>query len=203
MSSEAPKVTAMTPLITHATKLEEELARFEALVGEAGTLELTSDVTLQRAKEVLEECAASERRMADELHGFVTAMQAVQARQRTCMENTVHAAEKIRERISERNSLLERFAGLGERAGEVNAPVASIMGGDVRGASPAELSAALGEVVARTDSIVADAQAVADDARTARWDDIAKEADALRGHVEAARDKVLAARRSLGGNEPS
>ena len=52
-------------LVAHASALEVELARFEALVGEAGRLELISEPTPQHARQVLEDCAASERRMAD------------------------------------------------------------------------------------------------------------------------------------------
>jgi hypothetical protein len=190
-------------LVAHASALEEELAHFEALVGEAGRLELISEPTLQRARQVLEDCAASERRMADQLHAFVSAMQAIQERQRVCMLDTVQAAERIRARITERNALLERFGALGERAGAVNAPVAAVMEGNLRGASASELATALGEVVTRTDAIVESAAEVAADARAASWEDIAKEADGLRAQVEAARDKVLAARRSLAGGEAS
>lgn len=194
---------AESPLVASAQALELEVGRFEEIVVEGQRLEMTSDKTLQRARLLLESCAECEQRMAGQLQAFVTAMQEMQERQRTCMEAVVALAQRVQDRVAERNVLLDRFAALGAKAGEINAPISTVMDLPSDGPPPPQLLEALTQVIDRTDEIVNEADLVAKDARAGDWSDIAKEADTLKQQVQSARNKVLQAQRKIAGSAPS
>jgi hypothetical protein len=191
------------PLAKAASLLEAELTRYEESVAEAKRLEIASEKGLHKSKVVLEACAACEHRMREHLQAFALAMQDMQKRQQTCMEETVASAKRIEERVHDRAALLERFGELGVRAREVDEPVKAVMARQAEGAPPSDLLGALAEVIARTDSVLDDADAVAKDAQGRGWEDIAREATALRQQLQSARNKVLQAQRDVAGRAPS
>ena len=175
-------------LVKAATALENELARYEEHVADARRLEISSEKGLQKSKTVLEACAATEQRMREHLQAFAAAMQDMQKRQQTCVDETVATAKRIEERIHDRASLLERFGQLGTRAREVDEPVKAVMQRKAEGATESELLGALTEVISRTDSVLEDADAVAKDAQGRGWEDIAREATALKQQLQSARN---------------
>lgn len=185
-----------------ARALEAEVERFEGIVSEGQRLEVTTEKTLQRARALLESCADCEQRMASQLQAFVAAMQGVQERQRAGMDAVGALAARVQGRIEGRNTLLERFAALGERTVAMNEPVSRVLEPEASGAQPAVM-AALQQIVARTEEIVAEADLVANDAREGQWADIAREADALKQQVQSARNKVLQVQRRVAGGAPS
>jgi hypothetical protein len=190
------------PLAAAAAALETELGRYEATSAELDSLPLTSDKTLQRARKVLEECAAHQERLAVLLPAFAQAMQVAQARQQECMEVTARGTAKIKTRFEERMALLERVALLGQSAQEINEPVAAVLeGGEEK--APAELLKSLDEVGARTEAVIAEADAVQRAAQEGDWLDIARDADALKQQLQAARNKVLIAQRNVASRAPS
>lgn len=190
-------------LVKAATALENELARYEENVADARRLEISSEKGLQKSKAVLEACAATEQRMRDHLQAFAAAMQEMQKRQQTCVEETVATAKRIEERIHDRAALLERFGQLGARAREVDEPVKAVMQRKAEGAKESELLGALTEVIERTDSVLEDADAVAKDAQGRGWDDIAREAIALKQQLQSARNKVMQTQREMASRQPS
>jgi hypothetical protein len=190
-------------LVKAATALENELARYEEHVADARRLEISSEKGLQKSKAVLEACAATEQRMREHLQAFAAAMQDMQKRQQTCVDETVATAKRIEERIHDRASLLERFGQLGTRAREVDEPVKAVMQRKAEGATESELLGALTEVIARTDSVLEDADAVAKDAQGRGWEDIAREATALKQQLQSARNKVMQTQREMASRQPS
>lgn len=190
-------------LVKAATALENELARYEENVADARRLEISSEKGLQKSKAVLEACAATEQRMREHLQAFAAAMQDMQKRQQTCVEETVATAKRIEERIHDRAALLERFGQLGARAREVDEPVKAVMQRKAEGAKESELLGALTEVIERTDSVLEDADAVAKDAQGRGWDDIAREAIALKQQLQSARNKVMQTQREMASRQPS
>jgi exonuclease VII small subunit len=190
-------------LATAVVAFEAELRHFEETVAELNRVSVNSDKTLHRAKNALEACSESEQRLACLLRDFVTAMQAAQAKQQLCMDAALQGARRIQARNEARNALLERVAQLGERAREVNEPIAALM---VEGGAPtgaAELLASLQEVGTRMDSVIADCTAVAASAREDEWTDIARDADTLKQQLQAARNKVLVTQRNVASRAPS
>ncbi len=190
-------------LVKAATALENELARYEEHVADARRLEISSEKGLQKSKTVLEACAATEQRMREHLQAFAAAMQDMQKRQQTCVDETVATAKRIEERIHDRASLLERFGQLGTRAREVDEPVKAVMQRKAEGATESELLGALTEVISRTDSVLEDADAVAKDAQGRGWEDIAREATALKQQLQSARNKVMQTQREMASRQPS
>ena len=191
-----------SPLAKAAAELEAELFAYEKFVADVNRMNLNSDKSMRRAKELLEECAAGEQRMAERLQGFAAAMQQVQVRQQSCIQEAVAAARKIQDRIEKRSALLERFAALGERASSLNEPVAALEAKDGE-ANAQDLLKTLGEVAARSEAVVAEATALGADADADDWLDIAREATALKQQLLTARNKILVAQRDVAARTPS
>jgi hypothetical protein len=124
-------------------------------------------------------------------------------KQQACMEESRSAADRIRARAAEFAALLEQFAALGQRARDVNEPVARVIEQKAAGAGAADLLAPLDEVKSRMASVIDDAADIAQKAQAQGWPDIAREAEALRQQVQAARNKVSLAQKSVASQAPS
>src|ERR1700716_2557138 len=94
-----PSKKIESPLAKAASALEAELLAYEKFVAEVKRMTLNTEKSMHRAKDLLEECAAGEQRMAQRLQDFAAAMQDVQVRQQGCIGDAVAAAERIQERI--------------------------------------------------------------------------------------------------------
>lgn len=199
----APTKTPDGPLKTAAGALEAELRQYEETVAELDRLQLTSEKSLQRARRVLEECAAHQEKLATLLPAFASAMQAAQERQQQCMEQTARTTERIKTRFEERVALLQRIAALGERAQTINEPAMAVIGKSAEERTVAELSSSLADVGERTDAAIAEADAVHQAAQDGEWLDIARDADGLRQQLRSARNKVLIAQRQVAARAPS
>ena len=198
----APAKKTESPLASAAAALEAELLAYEKFVAEVKRMSLNNEKSMHRAKDLLEQCAAGEQRMAERLQAFAAAMVDVQVRQQGCIGDAVAAAEKIQERIQKRAALLERFSALGERARSLNEPVAALEKKD-GDANAQDLLKTFAEVAAGTEAVVAEAEALATDAQADDWQDIAREATTLRQQLLAARNKILVAQREVAARTPS
>ena len=76
------------------------------------------------AREALQICAECEESLAEQLTALVGAMNDLQQRQQHCLAATLAAADHIRHKASERNSLLEGIARLGAAARSITQPIA-------------------------------------------------------------------------------
>jgi hypothetical protein len=189
-------------LTNAALALENELKRYEETAAELDKMTLVSDKTLQRARKVLEECAAHQERLAKLLPEFAQAMQLAQQKQQECMDTTARATARIKDRFEDRMALLERVAALGQKAQEINGPVAAVIGQEGE-RTAAELLKSLEEVGTRTDAAIAEAASVHEAAQTSDWQDIARDTDALRQQLQSARNKILTAQRNVATRAPS
>jgi len=197
-----PSKKIETPLAKAAAALEAELLEYEKFVSEVKRMNLTTDKAMHRAKDLLEQCAAGEQRMAERLQAFASAMQDVQVRQQACITGAVAAATLIQERVQNRSALLERFSALGDRARALNEPVALLEAKEGE-ANAQDLLTTLSAVAAATETVVAEAEALGADAAAADWQDIAREATTLRQQLLSARNKILVAQRDVAARTPS
>lgn len=190
------------PLAAAAAALESELRKYEETSAELEKITLTSEKTLQRARKVLEDCAAHQEKLATLLPEFAQAMQAAQAKQQECMDATARGTMRIKERFEDRMALLERVAALGQKAQDINGPVSAVVDGTGE-RTPAELLKTLEEVGARTEAVIAEAALVHEAAQGADWQDIARDTDALKQQLQSARNKILVAQRNVAARAPS
>lgn len=197
-----PSKKIETPLAKASAALEAELYEYEKFVAEVGRMDLNSEKTMQRAKTLLEDCAAGEVRMAERLQAFAAAVQDLQVRQQTCISEAVAAAQRIQDRIQNRSALLARFQSIGERARAMNEPVVALEAKEGE-ANAQDLLTTLAEVAVRTESVITDADTLGADAQREDWLDIAREAATLKQQFQSARNKILVAQRQVAGRTPS
>jgi len=202
------------PLAMAASALESELRRYEETSTQLESLPLNSEKTLQRARKVLEECAAHQEALAVLLPAFAQAMQAAQNRQEKCMTVTAEGTQRIKVRFNERVALLERVAALGHRAQEIHQPIAELSAAlseptnaeeaeNQNRNQPAVVLKSLEEVNARTEAVIEEAESVRKAATEAEWLDIARDAQTLKEQLQSARNKILVAQRNVASRAPS
>ncbi len=185
-----------------ATALEAELFEYEKFVADVRRMSINSDKSMNRAKSLLEDCAAGEQRMADRLQAFAAAVQNVQTRQQECIKEAVEAAKHIQDRMQNRTALLSRFQSLVERARSLNDPVTALEAKE-GSAKAQDLLTTLGQVAVGTEGIIAEAEALSTDAQTSDWQDVAREATTLKQQLQSARNKILVAQRDVANRTPS
>jgi ABC-type transporter Mla subunit MlaD len=189
-----------SPLLSAAGALAEDIDTFEALSLELSRLPIHTDKSLARARQGLQACSEHETKLAGSLHGFAAAMQAMQERQRRCMEVTAAAAARVQQRQEQRMQLEQQLAQLGASAQEVSEPVAALFAAP--GESP-DLLAPLAEVERRLDAVIEGAGALCDSARQGEWHDLERDTQSLREKLQALRNRVLLMRRKLSTVAPS
>jgi hypothetical protein len=190
-----------SPLLIAARALSNDLLHFEQLSSELGRLVINSEKTLQRARKGLQECSEHEAKLAESLRGFAGAMQAMQALQQRCMEQTALATERVRQRQEERAQLQQRLQSLGDNARDVSAPVAALAEGSEGVASDA--LGPLQEVARRLELVIAEAIEVTELARQGEWADLERDTHSLEQQLQAARNRVLIGLRRLAQEAPS
>lgn len=189
-----------------AATLDAEIARFEQLVKELDTSSITSEKTLHRAAGKLEESAAIQQRLGSALQAFAEAMQEMQERQQRCVEATREAAQRVEQRFAGRNALLQRVQALGERAREINAPVAAAMApsaGEDAAPDTTKVLSSLEAVLALTASAIDEADAVQRAAKDEEWSDIERDTGNLKQQLQSVRNKVLTTQRSVAARAAS
>jgi chromosome segregation ATPase len=191
------------PLTSAAGALESEIKRFEELVAELGRLGVNSEKSLGRARQLLEEVAGYEQRLGTHLREFSEAMQRSQERQERAMKQALESAERIRQRHEARSQLLDRVNALGERARDINEPMAALSADASDPENAQEVLSSVKEVSVRLDQVIEEAAALAAAAREADWVDIGRDADVLKQQLQAARNKLQLAERSAAARAPS
>jgi chromosome segregation ATPase len=190
-----------TPLTDAASRIEEELSRFERLLQELSR-PVSTEKTLQRARMSLEECSHSEERLASHLTAFAQAIQSIQERQQRCMESLGQRLGEVQARHADRSALIERMGQLGLRTSEISKPIVSLEESAWSAVTP-ELLASMGEVSARLEEAIGEAAQISTSARASDWSDLSREADALKQQLQAVRNQVLLGQRKLAGRAPS
>jgi DNA repair exonuclease SbcCD ATPase subunit len=190
-----------TPLTDAASRIEEELSRFERQLRELSR-PVNSEKALQRARVSLEQCSESEERLAAHLTDFARAIQSIQERQQRCMEALGERANEIQARHADRAALIERMASLGLRTSEISKPIASLEEKAWDTVTP-ELVASVGVVSSRLEEAIGEAGQIAASARDSDWSDLARDADVLKQQLQAVRNQLLIGQRKLASRAPS
>jgi chromosome segregation ATPase len=160
-----------------ALALDRELRRFEDLAAQAARLKLSSEKNLERATEALTRAAESQDRIRAHVQELVAAVAATRERQESDAANLMERAQEIAGRRKEFSEVLERMAGLGRMAKEIQE---ALKGGP---------SAAEG-IGARMQQISDEAAAIVRTAEEKEMEDVARQAEVLRQQILGAKNKI-------------
>ena len=160
-----------------ALALDRELKRFEDLADQAARLKLNTEKNLERATEALTRAAESQDRIHGHVQRLVAAVGQARQKQETDAKALMARAEEIAGRRKEFAEVLQRMAGLGRMAREVQ---------DALKAGPG----AIDEIQARMQQIANEAGDIVRTAQEKDMEDVSRQADVLQKQVLAARNKV-------------
>jgi uncharacterized phage infection (PIP) family protein YhgE len=190
-----------SPLLATVRALSDDLERFEKLSGELSRLAINSDKTLQRAARGLLECSEHEAKLAESLREFASAMQAMQASQQRCLEQTALATERVRQRQQQRAQLQERLQLLSENAGSIG-NLASTLPESPNSAS-SDLLSHLQTVAERLELVITEAAEVCRLAHDDDWTDVERDTQSLKQQLLAAKNRVRLSLSKLAESAPS
>jgi chromosome segregation ATPase len=195
--------TDRSPLVDAVVALDEELRRYEKLTAEVGRTKITSEKTLARAARAVAEAAASHERFQECVGALSRAMNDARERQEASLVGMAEAARHIGERATAFQSLIARYASLGEVAKSLNVRAAEIMTRRSEGAAPVDVYAAVGALLEGLGEALTEAKALAAVARESDFDGIARDADALEQQLLSARNRLTLAQRAVAERAPS
>ena len=191
-----------SPLVEAATRLDDELRRYEALAEEAGRAVIHSRKSLVRVARMLQQGAESHELLMKQVAAFSEVMNATRDRQAACAEKLVAAGGRIQERMGAFQALVARQDALGELAKSLNAEATTIAGKKDE-VGPQETLAATTPLLERLETGVAEATSLADAAREADFTDLARDVDSMKQQIHTVRNQLLLVRRALGERSPS
>jgi chromosome segregation ATPase len=189
----AKKTEAESPLKAAVLALDDALTQFEQLTAAAERVPLTSQRNLDKAAHSIDEAAAIERRVGEQLGALIAAIEAARKQHDADAIRLLAVRDKLQARTASIRALLERFGKLGEEAAEISGRVR-----DAGSGKPStEAVALLGEVAARMERVVEDARALGKEAQADQMDELARQCDALRQQLQAALNKVTLLREKI------
>ena len=177
MGSDVDRPDKPSDLSEAALALDRELRRFADLAEQAGQLKLDTEKNLERATESLTRAAESQDRINAHVQQLVAAVSVTRRKQESDAAALMKRAQEIAARRKEFADVLQRMAGLGR------------MAKDVQEALKAGTSA-VDEVQSRMQRIADEAAEIARVAQEKEMEDVARQAEVLRQQVLAARNKV-------------
>jgi hypothetical protein len=189
-----------TELVLAAEGVEEELRRFETLADTVVRTPLDSEKNLERASKALREVAESDERLVAQLQKLVAAVGGVRDRQQEHARGVNARAEELQARTQAFQGLLQRYAGLGRSAAELNAVVQDIAARKAKATTSEDnraLAASLDQLLERMVGVADEAQGLATSANEADFSDIARQADSLRQQLLSARNKMSLLQKGL------
>jgi DNA repair exonuclease SbcCD ATPase subunit len=160
-----------------ALALDRELRRFDDLAEQAARLELNTEKNLERATEALTRAAESQDRIHAHVQRLVAAVGAAREKQESDARALMARAEEIAGRRKQFAEVLQRMAGLGAMARDVQEALKTGPG-------------ALDEVQSRMQQIADEAGDILRAAQDRDMEEVARQAEVLQKQVLAARNKV-------------
>ncbi len=160
-----------------ALALDRELRRFEDLAAQAGHLKLDTEKALDRATEALTRAAESQDLIHGHVRHLVEAVASARQKQEDDARALIARAGEIAARRKEFAEVLQRMAGLGLMAKEVQQALQ---------AGPASFD----QVQSRMQAIADEAAGIARIALEKQMEDVLRQAEALKVQVLAAKDRI-------------
>ena len=158
-----------------AMALDQELRRFEDLSAQAAKIRLNTEKNVERATDALTRAAESQDRINATVQRLVKAVGDARQKQEADARALMERAQQIAARRKEFAEVLQRMAGLGQKAKEVQELLKS---GHLAG------------VEDQMQKVADEAADIAKSATVQEMEDLSRQADVLRQQVLAAKNKV-------------
>lgn len=179
-------------LVHAATAIEEELRRFESLAEEVRTGEMRSQKHLERMGKLLNQVADCDERLVANMRALLTVLNGWRDRQQALASEVNTRALELQERTKVYQSLMERFAALGQEAGNLSSQMQQVANRTQAGEpmKAEEIISSLQLVNERMTAVADSAGSLASDAQAQDFVDIARDAESLRQQLLAARNRA-------------
>ncbi|MFL5359213.1 hypothetical protein [Archangium sp.] len=179
-------------LVNAAMAIEEELRKFESLAAEVRTGEMRSQKHLERMGKLLNQVADCDERMVANMRSLLTVLNGWRDRQQTLAGEVNTRALELQERTKVYQSLMERFAALGQEASSLSANMQQVANRTQAGEpmKAEEIISSLQTVNERMTAVADNAGSLATDAQAQDFVDIARDAESLRQQLLAARNRA-------------
>jgi chromosome segregation ATPase len=171
------KDTKPSALGEAAITLDHELRRYEELSETAVKMKLNTEKNLERATDALARAAESQDRIHAHVQSLVQAVAGARQKQESDAQMLIARAHEIAGRRKEFADLLQRMAGLGQMAKEIQELL--------KGGAPA-----FDEVDQRMAAVASGAAEIERDAADRQMEDLQRQAESLRAQVLSARNKI-------------
>jgi hypothetical protein len=177
-------------VVAAAEAFDDELETYATVSGAFARAQLTSSKHLERAKDALNQIAASEQRLATCGARLAAAVNAARNQQEALAKATLERVPVLQQRMEQLRGLVGQFETLGQEAGSLNGGALAIVHwtpeqGD-RGAQLAEARALLGNM----QTLSQRALDLTAQARDADFEELAVQAHALHQQLQSAHNKL-------------
>jgi polyhydroxyalkanoate synthesis regulator phasin len=168
-----------------AIALDHELRRYDELSETAVRMKLNTEKNVERATEALARAAESQDRIHADVQALVAAVAATREKQEADAEALIARAHEIAARRGQFSELVQRMAGLGKMAKEVQELLKSGV-------------PAFDEVDRRMEAVAQGALEIEEAAAQKQMEDLQRQAESLRAQVVSARNKLALLKKPRG-----
>ncbi len=198
-----PKSPSVSPLVAAAAAVDEELREYDDLAREAQRIVLDGEKALARAARVLQASTSRQPHIQQKLQALVAEIEGARERQQSSLDALVQVSRALEERATGFDTLMKRFAGVGESAQSIQRLTAEVAALKSSGAPETQLLEGIRNLEEHMAVVVTDAGQLARDAEAQGWPEIARQADGVRQQVGAAKNKLSLAYKSVASRAPS
>ncbi|QRK07248.1 hypothetical protein JQX13_45610 [Archangium violaceum] len=179
-------------LVNAAMAIEEELRKFEILAEEVRTGELRSQKHLERMGKLLNQVADCDERMVANMRSLLSVLNGWRDRQQVLAAEVNNRALELQERTKVYQSLMERFAALGQEAGLLSSHMQELASRTQKGepVKAEDIISSLQMVNDRMSKVAESAGSLASDAEAQDFVDVARDAESLRQQLLSARNRA-------------
>ena len=179
-------------LVRAATAIEEELRQFESLAQEVSAGPLQTQKHLEKMGKLLNAVADCDERLVGNMRTLLGVLNGWRERQQALAAEVNSRAQVLQERTRQYQSLMERFAVLGQEAGALSGSMQEIAGRTQKGepVKADELILSLQGVNDRMGQVAESAGQLATDARDQDFMDVSRDAESLRQQLLSALNRA-------------
>ncbi len=189
--SKRPQSAESSELVASAMAIEEELRKFETLAEEVRTGPLRSQKNLEKMGKLLNSVADCDERMVAHMRSLLGVLNQWRDRQQTLAAEVNSRALELQERTKVYQSLMERFAELGQEAAALSGHMQGIASQTQQGQMKAEeIISSLQLMNDRMTQVAERAESLASDAAAQDFADVSRDADSLRQQLLSARNRA-------------